>query len=61
MEKNEEVKDNSNNHLQNDKIDHENIENVIDFRWSDVEGEDEENIAETNLIKNLQKQADEKI
>ena len=34
---------------------------MIDFRWSDVKGEDEEDIAKAKLIESLQKQADEKI
>ena len=37
----------------------ENNESAIDFRWSDIQGEDEEDIAKTNLIESLQKQADE--
>ena len=41
------------------KADHENDENAIDFRWSDIQGEDEEDIAKAYLIENLQKQADE--
>ena len=32
---------------------------MIDFRWSDVKGEDEENIAKAKLIESLQKQVDE--
>ena len=39
------------------KIDQENGENVIYFRWS----MDKEDIVEPNLIKSLQKQADEDI
>ena len=35
-----------------------NYENVIDFRWSGVQ-EDEEDIALANFIENLQKQTDE--
>ena len=40
------------------KDDPENDENVIDFRWLDIQGEDEEDIAKSNLIESLQKQAD---
>ena len=43
------------------KADTDNDENVIDFRWSDVKGEDEEDIAKAKLIESLQKQADEEI
>ena len=35
-----------------------NDENAIDFRWSDVTEEDEEDIALVNFIENLQKQTD---
>ena len=37
-----------------------NLENAIDFKWSDVQ-EDEEDIAKTYLSESLQKQADEEI
>ena len=37
-----------------------NHENAIDFRYSDVQEEDEEDIALANFIESLQKQADEK-
>ena len=37
------------------KADTDNDENMIDFRWSDVQEEDEEDIAEANLIESLQK------
>ena len=43
------------------KADTDNDENVIDFRWSNVKGEEEEDIAKTKLIESLQKQADEEI
>ena len=33
-------------------------ENAIDFWWSDIRGDDEEDIYRTNLIESLQKQAD---
>ena len=42
-----------------EKVDLENDENVIAFRWSDVQGEDEPDIAKENLIESLQKQYDE--
>ena len=32
---------------------------MIDFRWSDVKGEGEEDIAKANLIESLQKQPDD--
>ena len=35
------------------KADPENDENVIDFRWSDIEGEDEEDIVKASLIESL--------
>ena len=38
-----------------------NDENAIDFRWSDVIKEDEEDIVLANFIESLQKQTDEKI
>ena len=38
-----------------------NYENAIDFRWSDVQEEDEEDIALANFIECLQKQTDEEI
>ena len=41
------------------KADHENDENTIDFRWSDIRGEDEEDIAKVNLMESLQNQAEE--
>ena len=48
----------------NIKKDPENDEIVIDFKWSVVqeeEEEDEKNIASTNFIESLQKQADDEI
>ena len=35
-----------------------NEENVIDVKWSDVQEEDEEDIAKTNFIDSSQKQTD---
>ena len=40
------------------KADIYNDENAIDFKWSDVQEEDEQDIALANLIKSLQKQTD---
>ena len=39
----------------------DNAENTIDFRWSDVKEEDEEDIALANFIENFQKQTDDEI
>ena len=39
--------------------DPENNENAIDFRWSVVQEEDEDDVALTNFIECLQKQVDE--
>ena len=35
------------------------MKNAIDFKWSDVKEEHEEDIALANFIENLQKQTDE--
>ena len=35
-----------------------NDENAIDFRWSDVKEEDEEDVNKANFIESLQKQTD---
>ena len=43
------------------KIDPDNDENAIDFRWSDVQEEDKEDIALVNFIESLQNQTDEEI
>ena len=40
------------------KTDPSNDENAINFRWSDVKEEDEEDIALANFIESLQKQTD---
>ena len=37
----------------------DNDTNAIDFRWSDVQGEDEEDIAKPNFIDELQMEANE--
>ena len=70
--KDPEIDDKSNNLEENEeeaidiefteqKADTDNDENVIDFRWSDVKGEEKEDIAKAKLIESLQKQADEEI
>ena len=41
------------------KIESYNDENAIDFKWSDVKEEDEEDIALANFIESFQKQTDE--
>ena len=41
------------------KKDPYNDENAIDFKWLDVQEEDEEDIALANFIESLQKQTDE--
>ena len=38
----------------------ENNKNAIGFRCSDVQGEDEEDIAKADIIENLQKRTDER-
>ena len=43
------------------KSDLDNTKNTIDFRWSDVKEEDEEDIALANFIESLQKQTEEEI
>ena len=43
------------------KADSENDKDAIDFKWSDVQGEDKEDIAQANMIESLLKQTDEKI
>ena len=43
------------------KVDTDNDENLINFRRSDVKGENEEDIAKANLIESLQNQTDEEI
>ena len=64
MEENdEEGKEPINIDLTEQKTDPFNDENAIDFRWSDAKEEekDEEDIALTSFIENLQKQTDEEI
>ena len=43
------------------KVDSDNYENVIDFRWSDGHREDEEDISKIHLFECLKKQTDEEI
>ena len=45
--------------LPNIKTDSDNDKIAIDFRWSDVQEDDEEDIVLTNFIESLQKQTDE--
>ena len=62
MEENDkEEKDPINIKLNEQKTDHYNDENAIDFKWSDVQEEDEEGIALANFIESLQKQTDQEI
>ena len=44
-----------------EKTDPENDENAIDFRWSDIRGEEEKDISKTNLIESLQNKLMKKI
>ena len=60
-ENDEEEKEPINIELTEQKTDPYNDENTIDFRWSDVQEEEYENIALENFNESLQKQADEKI
>ena len=61
-EKDEEEKDPINFELTEQKTNHYNDENAIDFRESDVqEEEDEEDIVQANFIESLQKQTNEEI
>ena len=50
MEENKEEKEKIDIEFTEQKSDHDNYENTIDFRWSDAQGEYEEHIAQTNLI-----------
>ena len=51
LEKNEdEEKDPIDIEFNEQKADSENDETAIDFKWSDVQGEDEKHIAKVNLI-----------
>ena len=60
MEENdEEEREPINIDLTEQKTDPYNDEIAIDFKWSDVKEKDEEDIALTNFIENLQKQTDE--
>ena len=59
-ENNEEIKQAIDIELTEQKADLENDKNAIDFRWSDEQMEDQEDIAQTHLIESLHKQANEK-
>ena len=59
LEENEEEKELINIELSEQKANPYNDENAIDFRLSNVQEEDEEDIVLTNFIENLQKQTDE--
>ena len=52
-EKNEEEKESINIELTDQKTDSYNDENAIDFRWSDVQEEGEEDIALSNFSESL--------
>ena len=59
MEENdEEEKEPINIKLNEQKTGPYNDENAIDFRWSDVQEEDEVDIALANFIESLQRQTD---
>ena len=60
-ENDEEEKEPINIELTEQKTKPYNDENAIDFKWSGVQEEDEEDIALANFIENLQKQTDEEI
>ena len=57
VEKDEEEKEAVGIEFTEQKVEPENYKNVINFRWSDIREKDEEDIAKTNLIWSLQKQA----
>ena len=58
-EEDEEEKEEEGIEFTEQKVDSENDENYIYFRWSNIRGKDEEDIVKDNLIESLQKQADE--
>ena len=60
-ENDEKVKESINIELTYQKTDPYNDENAIDSKWSDVQEEDEEDIAMANFIESLQKQTYEEI
>ena len=60
-ENDEEENEPINIELTKQKTDPYNNENAIDFRLSDVQEEDEEDIVLANFIESLQKQTDEEI
>ena len=61
LEENDEEKETTNIEFIEQKADIDNNENVIDFRWLDVQGGDKEDIEKTNLIMSLQKQTNAEI
>ena len=62
LEENDEVENESINiELSEQKTDIYNDENAIEFWWSNVQEEDEEDIALANSNESLQKQTDEEI
>ena len=58
-ENDEEEKEPTNIELTEQKTDPHNDENAIDFKWSSVKEEDEEDIVLANFSESLQKQVDE--
>ena len=60
-ENDEEEKEPINTEFTEQKTEPYNDENAIEFRWSGVKEEDEEDIALTNFIECLQKKTDEEI
>ena len=59
LKENEEEKESIDIELTEQKTDSYNEENAIDFKWSGVQEEDDEDIALVNFIDKLQKQYDE--
>ena len=51
---NEEEKEEIDIEFNDRKVYSENNENMIDFRWSDVQGEDKEDISLVNIIESFQ-------
>ena len=58
MSKNEKEKQTIDIEFIDQLVDSKSDENTIDFKWSEIHKEDEEEIAKTNLIENLLKKAD---
>ena len=61
LEENDEEKETTNIEFIEQKADIDNDENVIGFRWLDVQGGYKEDITKTNFIMSLQKQTDAEI